>query len=40
MPKVFKDLLVVTEHKVYQAATDVMERKVVTDVLDATVKTY
>ena len=38
--KVFKVVMVKMEHKVYQDATDVMALKVVTDVMDATVKTY
>ena len=38
--KVFKVVMVKTEPKVYQDATDVMALKVVTDVMDATVKTY
>ena len=37
--KVFKVVMVKTEHKVYQDATDVMAQQVVTDVMDATVKT-
>ena len=31
--------MVKTEHKAYQDATDVMAQQVVTDVMDATVKT-
>ena len=38
--KVFKVVMVKTEHKVYQDATDVMEPKDQQAVMDATEKTY
>ena len=36
--KVFKDVMVKTEHKVYQDATDEMAQQVVTDEMAATVR--